>query len=441
MPKANASRRFPLTLFPILVIAAVFIAVDSPRNFRDTISAQTRRAAQSPDPFEIRLASRRFTSEEARPEWSKLFARSKSEKLHAIVQFREIPSPQTTTALASAGISLGQPLSGHSYLATIKRGVKTSAAALNQLRWAGAFSSEDKFSPAIQHLEPSAYALRNAGRVELVVTIFVDADFAAATKKAQALGATILGEARLLSRFAVSLPLNRERELASENGIQYLEPLPAPGKGESDRARTHVHADVGAIPAGRPTGQGVIAAIFDASHALTTHADFGTRVVQGDAPDNHDPEGHPMMTAGMIAGDGTISIGQGALMTRQWRGLAPAAAQVRSYSFLSSGTNSVTDYLNDVASSVQNSAVVLNNSWGTSGCNMFPYGSYEDRAPALDAVVTGSLGRPVTIVFSAGNERMGYVDSNGIFKPIALRKWLRRLPITRPSTTPRARKT
>ena len=410
LPFLRKTSRF---LLPALVLALPFLFFH--RGTPDTDAAQTRPAPRPSDPFEIRLPSRSLTPTPLRPEWAKLFPNPKSSQVHVIVQFNEIPDLGTRAALSAAGISLGQPLSGHAYLATLKRGLKLPSAELQKLRWAGAFSPEDKLSSALQRLEPSSYALRVAGRVELVVTVFPDADFAAATKGAQALGGTILGEARALSTFAVSLPLNREHKLATEDGVQYIEPLPAPGKGESDRARTHVHADVGPIPTGHPTGQGVTVAIFDASHAQIAHGDFGGRVVQGDAPDAFNPQGHPTMTAGMIVGDGSQSLAQGSSTANQWRGFAPAA-KLRSYSFLSSGGDPVTDYLGDVTSAVQNGVVVLNNSWGDSGCSPFPYGSYEGRAPILDGVVTGSLGRPVTIVFSGGNERTGYFDNNGVFQ-------------------------
>jgi hypothetical protein len=224
---------------------------------------------------------------------------------------------------------------------------------------------------------------------------------------ARDLGGHVLGQARAAAVFTVSLPIGRERELAARDEVRYIEPMSPPGQGESDRARAHVHADVaGTIPAGRPNGNGIIAGVFEDAHASTNHPDFGTRVTQGDTG-AYQPGDHATMTAGMIAGSGLQSQTKGGT-PNQWRGLAPAT-QVRSYSFLNSGTDHVTDYLNDVADAVQNDGVaVLNNSWGDSGCTTFVYGSYAGRAPFLDGVVTGSLGRPVPIVFSAGNERYGY---------------------------------
>jgi hypothetical protein len=402
-------RRFLLLM---LAVASAFLLI--PRDGRDATAAQSRQVVlPPPGPFEIRLPSRSFTPEPLPPDWPRLFPTPKSSRVHAIVQLYEIPNQQTRVALSAVGISLGQPLTGRAYLATVKRGIPPSAPSLRKLRWVGPLSIEDKLAPELQRPEQISWARRVTGRVELVVSLFPDADFASATKSAKDLGGTILGEARAASVFAVSLPLNRERDLAREDDILFIEPMPSPAKGESDRARIHVHADVGAIPPGHPTGQGVIVGIFDGAHARTSHPDFGTRVVQGDVG-TYDPQPHPTMTAGMIAGDGSQSLAQGSSSANQWRGLAPAS-QVRSYNYADPTANYVTNYLNDVTRAVQtDSVVVMNNSWGDYGCLTYPYGAYDGRAPFLDGVISGSLGRPVPIVFSGGNERAGYPNSNGV---------------------------
>lgn len=400
----------PRFLALALALASPFFLF--PRAARHAAAAQSRQVLlPPPGPFEIRLTSRSFTPEPLPLNLPGLFPNPKSSRVHAIVQLQEIPNQQTRVTLSAAGISLGQPLTGRAYLATIKRGIPPSAPSLRKLRWVGRLSIEDKLAPELQRAELISWARRVAGRVELVVNLFPDADFAAATKSAKDLGGNILGEARNASAFAVSLPLNRERDLARDDDILFIEPTPSPARGESDRARTHVHADVGAIPPGHPTGQGVIVGIFDGAHALISHPDFGTRVAQGDVG-TYDPQGHPTMTAGMIAGDGSQSLAQGSSVANQWRGLAPAS-RVRSYNYAIPSTDYVTNYLNDVTRAVQtDSVVIMNNSWGDSGCSPYPYGSYAGRAPFLDGVITGSLGRAVPIVFSGGNERAGYPGPN-----------------------------
>ena len=352
-------------------------------------------------------------------DWAAFFPTPDQQRVHAIVQLLQVPDAQTRTALAEAGIVLGQPLTGHAYLAMLRRPVRTAAPALKAIRWVGPLTLDDKIAPELKQPGRAPWARRVAGRVELVVKLFPDGNLATATQWAKNLGGDLLGEAPAVSLFTVSLPDGRERDLASLDDVRYIEPMPAPGEPESDRARGHVHADVGAIPAGRPNGNRVVVGIFDVGNASSTHPDLIGRCPQGD-PRLYTPGAHTTMTAGMIAGDGSqsssqppASPNQPRASPNQWRGLAPGAACL-SYGYgnndaSGSATDAVTNYLNDVTKAVQNdSVVVLNNSWGTSGCSTFAYGSYTGRAPFLDGVVTGSLGRPVPIVFSAGNERSGY---------------------------------
>lgn len=340
------------------------------------------------------------------------FSMPEQQQVHAIVQFLRVPDAQTRAALAEAGIVLGQPLTGHAYLAAVRRPVRTAAPALKAIRWAGPLMPDDKIAPELKQPGRAPWARRAPGRVELVVKLFPGGNLAAAAQQAKNLGGNLLGQAPAASLFTVSLPDGRERDLAGLDDVRYIEPLLAPGEPESDRARAHVHADVGVIPAGRPNGNGIVVGIFDVGNASFTHPDLVGRCPQGD-PRFYNPGAHPTMTAGMIAGDGSQSRNQSAASPNQWRGIAPRAS-CRSYGYgndfvAGPAADSVTNYLNDVTKAIQNDSVaVLNNSWGTSGCSTFAYGSYTGRAPFLDGVVTGSLGRPVPIVFSAGNERSGY---------------------------------
>ena len=239
--------------------------------------------------------------------------------------------------------------------------------------------------------------------------MFADSAVSDTIARIKALGANIVGEARAAHILTVSLPAGREGDIAKLDPVRYIEPSVPPGREESDRARGFIGADVGAIPAGRPNGQGVVVGVLEGGHAQTTHADFAGRLQVGDTG-TVSFSAHSTMTAGMIGSNGAQSIANGAATANQWRGVAPGAT-IRTYSYTTS-TDSVTDYLNDVTEAVQNDGVhLMNNSWGDFGCHTLAYGAYVGRAPFLDGVVKGSLGRPVPVVFSAGNERAGFFNS------------------------------
>lgn len=363
-----------------------------------------------PAPFEIRLPGRSLTPDAMAPNWDAVLKGAEEGRVHAVVQLVELPDAETRSALGQAGIELGQPLTGRAYLATVATKLDRTAGVLAKVRWAAPLQPEEKLAPALRDVRAMKWSNRVAGRTEVVVTLFGDADFGKAVLAARKLGAEITGQAAAARVFTTSIGAGREAELAHLDAVRYIEPTLPPGGDESDRARGFIGATVGAIGAGSPNGQGVIVGVLEGRHAQPNHPDFGNRVQQGDTGTLNVGD-HATMTAGMIAGDGSHSVANGAANAGQWRGLAPAAS-VRTYNFTTSA-NSIADYLADVTDAVQSDGVhLMNNSWGDFGCFVHPYGAYEGRAPFLDGVVRGSLGRPVPIVFSAGNERAGFSNNN-----------------------------
>ena len=364
---------------------------------------------------EIRLGERRLVPQKRRPDWDGMLRAGDARGTRAVVQLMEIPDLETRAALADAGILLGRPLAGNGWLALVRRDLDRGAAVLDKVRWAEVQRAADKLSPYLSRKAALAWAQRVPGQTELLVSLFADVDIDEALEAMRGLGAVIGGQARAARVVTVSVPSGREADLAALQSVRYVEPSVPPGTHESDRARAYLHADAGAIPAGRPDGRGVVVGVFEGGHAQTTHPDFaGGRVQQGDAGVTSFAV-HTTMTAGMIVGSGAQSVANGAASANQWRGFAPGAS-VRTYNFanFAAGGDGVTDYLNDVTDAVQNDGVhLMVNAWGTSGCATLPYGAYVGRAAFLDGVVRGSLGRPVPIVFSAGNERDGFYNSAG----------------------------
>ena len=366
--------------------------------------------AKPPAPFEIRLGGRNFVPTPARPQWDALLEQGDGERVHAVVQLIAIPDENARAALAQAGIDLGQPLTGNAYLATIAVKLDRDAAVLSSVRWAGDYAPESKLAATFADPRATTYARRTAGSIEVIVTLFADANADAAIARAKQLGAEVVAEVRAARLLVLSLPAGRESDLARIDAVRTIEPSTPAGRNEGDRARSFIGADVGAIPANRPNGTGVRVGVLEGGHALTTHPDFGNRVQQGDTG-TVTPNFHTTMTMGIIVGSGARSTAEGAPTANQWRGIAPGATGF-TYNFLTTATP-VADYIGDVTEAVQTDNVdLMNNSWGDSGCAVQPYGAYVGRAPFLDGVVKGALGRPVPIVFSAGNERAGFFNNS-----------------------------
>jgi hypothetical protein len=372
------------------------------------------KAPVRPTSYEIRFASRSFTPRPLRPNWGRLLARGDRHGVRVVVQLIATPDLTMRAQLAEAGITLGQPLTGHAFLAWVEPRLNRRAAVLDNVRWADLYQPKDKLSPSLTKDAGLSWAKRKARRIELVVSLFADKDIDEAIDRIKGLGGTLVGEARRARVLTISLPLWRQEALAGLDAVRWIEPSLPPPRNESERARASIGADVGAIPAGRPNGAGVVVGVLEEGHAQTNHPDFGGRVSQGDSGSmSYLP--HTTMTAGMIAGSGAQSLANGAAAANQWRGVAPAAS-ILTYNYLNlpPGGDAITKYINDVTEAVEKDGVdLMNNSWGDFSCTPLAFGDYVGRAPFLDGVVKGSLGRPVSIVFSAGNNRNGFFRPDG----------------------------
>jgi hypothetical protein len=170
-----------------------------------------------------------------------------------------------------------------------------------------------------------------------------------------------------------------------------------------DRAVLKLNAYNLASPPYSLTGQGVVVGVHDLLHAFR-HTDFFSRWTQGDAAVQAlSVHIHPSMTAGTIAGDGSVNI--------QYMGFAPEA-DLETYAFQGNTR------LADISLMLNRGIDIANNSWGFF-CNEQPYGDYTADARVYDRFVLGmdpdgnAIGNPTVVVFSAGNERDGSQDDEG----------------------------
>lgn len=369
-------------------------------------------ATPAPGPYRIQLGARQFSPEPM--DGAAIVAELRKSALardRFILQLDAVPDLRQRRELEDLGITLLHPLPGTAWLASVPADLAAAQLERLSVRWVGALQRDDRLSPAFASDRLGEHAQREAGRVEVLIKLFADADSTAVVARLQELGVRVRRDVGASLRVIVaSIPRPQLSTVAELDGVRLIEPTLPPGGPEADRARAYVHADP--VQADGVEGSGVTVGVLEGEHAYAAHPDFGGRAAQGDGGAVfYDPQtAHATMTAGMIGGDGTLSLarGGGAL---QWRGVAPDAT-LRSYSF-EDAVDSTTNYMGDVQDAVQNDGVdVANNSWGDFGCDVFPYGSYAGRAPFLDGVVRGSFGRRVPVVFSAGNERQGVWDDN-----------------------------
>lgn len=374
--------------------------------------------------YDISLKSRKFTPQEGIEAkiLSKLQTLIGVEKKvpHVMIQFKEIPTRIERENLNAEGIKVLSYIGGNAWYASVSNEivlrfreaeVLAKYPSFKLIRWIGDILPEDKISPRIREREVGDWARTEDGKVELVAKYYKDMMSEKAKERLEALGAFVIGEIPAVNEIIISLAEDRIQDLAGEDSICWIEPVPPPGQAESDRVRAHVQVDLAQLSG--LSGDGVAVGVFDGGHVSNTHLDFSGRVTKGDS-DPWDRAQHPTMTGGLIAGDGSQSASHGGGVN-QWRGMAPDA-DIFTYDF-SIGANPSdaaqhTNFIGDLETSVNTNEIsIANNSWGTFGCVDFPYGEYEGLCDDLDSAVRGdSYDKPVIVVFSAGNERDGYWD-------------------------------
>ncbi|HBS29707.1 MAG TPA: hypothetical protein DEB06_09725, partial [Phycisphaerales bacterium] len=244
--------------------------------------------------------------------------------------------------------------------------------------------------------------------VAACVVLHRDADLVrdgAAAVRAQ--GGRVVSFVASVNTVVAELAFSRVRALAESDAVMFIEPpLPALASTNAEnRVLTGVETVQGP-PLGL-TGAGVRVMVYDGGRVFA-HPDFAGRLTIG-LSDTAPVSSHATHVAGTVASSGAQSAGQ-------HRGMAPGA-EVISYGFegeLLPGFlyTDPGDLESDYAEAIGvYGAEVSNNSIGTNtASNGYPCeweGDYGVTSALVDAIVTGSLGAPIRVVWANGNERSG----------------------------------
>lgn len=217
-------------------------------------------------------------------------------------------------------------------------------------------------------------------------------------------GATIRSRIVSVNALVIELDLAAIPALADEDAVQWIEP-PLPRLRDINDGVRHIAQanSTQSAPYGL-TGSGVTVLLYDGGTAWASHKDFGDRVhVRDGSGLNY----HATHVAGTIGGSGSESGGG-------YRGVAPGVT-IESYGFEYDGSGTFLytnpgDLEADYGQAMNAyGAVIANNSIGTNlASNGFPCeyeGDYGLTSMLIDAIVGGSLGSPMRVVWANGNER------------------------------------
>jgi subtilisin-like proprotein convertase family protein len=173
------------------------------------------------------------------------------------------------------------------------------------------------------------------------------------------------------------------------------------------------------------TGKNAMVAVDD-SGVDVEHPDFGvtgsaetpgsatpSRVTGQNLTDLTDTSGHGTHVAGIIAGNGSMSlnpvnvgsVAEGSVTNADFRGKAPAAT-------LFSINFNNPDYVLQTSAALTN-ALISNNSWGYGGDFDYDLAAASYDAATRDALPTMTGSQPVLFVFAAGDNGSGQDDGSG----------------------------
>ena len=329
---------------------------------------------------------------------------------HVVLQLDAPATEEQRAALAAAGVTLLGYLGENAYFAALASLDTAALAAVPTLARAEAIRVDHKLHPAFASGAPEhAIVGMDGTSLEVAAYVVFHPDVPALTDGfalATAHGAIVRDSVSLVNALVIEIALPALRELAAEDGVQWIEP-PLPRFSEwNDSARVRIGANVAQAAPYNLNGSGVNVLVYDAGTARATHLDFGGRVT---VRDSSGLLGHSTHVCGTIGGNGAASGGLRA-------GMAPGVT-IQSYGFQYDGTgiflySNPGDLQADYDQAINAfGADIANNSIGTNTeTNGFPcdiQGDYGVTDQLIDSIVRGSLGSPFRIVWANGNERQG----------------------------------
>lgn len=353
-------------------------------------------AADSPSshPLRLRSGDRYLTAVE-----SESFLKSTSAVRGGVIQFESTPTATERDALSALGVVLGRYIPDNAFIASIPGNIGTAQLAAHGVKWTTGLAVADKLPDVLSESGTTpAWCVDSKGIPRFSIGVFPHVDLKEAESwMATQYGATALGASKLGHSIEVALPADNWQEIAADDRVLWVEPFwPRVITNNSNRVNTNAEA-AQAVPYSL-SGNNIVVGEWDEGRADPSHADFGGRVISADAS--------AISSHGTHVGGSVM--GAGASPSFTYRGMAPSAILL-THQWWNTASEMEFEYdnaiLNVDMSIATNSWVVGFGPPSVPTCNSF-LGNYFAECANLDDVARGDLGKPVTIVWAAGNERL-----------------------------------
>jgi hypothetical protein len=313
-------------------------------------------------------------------------------RMHVIIQLEDVPTVERRIELIDAGVRLLSYIPNRSWLAGIETDKLTAIGALPGVRAITEILPQDKLAHAIREQGINAYsrnaaARRNSpepGEAKLVALLFEDVALDAGVAAIEELGGTVIDRDSDLNCLVLYLPVDAVDALAACDCVkwidQHYEPVDL-----NDGVRAAINANAVQIAPYNLTGTSVVLGQWESGHPDDTHDDLAGRVTN--IQDGSAVTDHATLVAGTMIGSGQLLY--------QYRGVATAATVVSFRTW-----ENIIDLRRQYRDAINLYGIdISNNSWGKVEWNV-----YKDYAGALDAIVRGDLGKPISMTWAVGNE-------------------------------------
>ncbi len=431
-----------LAASPLLLVSnhAVIASIEADEGDPPFPSAEQPLDLTSPEPqpaqppgapvsHAVRLQSREFVPSPTDTQLLQRLASTGRDSVHILVQLDFIPRAAAKAELEARGLRLLAYVPDYTWIASIRADDLVSAVQLPGVTWLGPLEPGDKLDPAIVRNQWGPYNLAPDGTAAVNVALHADVSLDAGRLVVASHGGRITGEVTGINVLVVEMPRAAIETLASEDIVQWIEPVAPPLVETNDGSRQQIGVTAVQASPYSLDGTDVDVLIYDSGQA-GDHVDFGTRLAHGDTTTVRD---HSTHIAGIVGGSGANSIVQGGTAL-QWRGMAPNAGLV-SYGASYSGSGylfyqNVPDIEDDWAhaqnwygADIGTASVVANiylNYYPT-GCAIM--GKYGASSVLIDQIVRGGnpvvgVGNKYIATWSVGNER-GWTTSCGTYAIVA----------------------
>lgn len=334
----------------------------------------------------VLLKSRRFVPRPGLDDLSSAQQPVGSGRIHAILQLDAVPTVDQKARLAEAQVGLLSYIPNSAWLASLPLSNAERIAAIPGVRALAKIEPQDKIDPTLREQGVNAYSRTADGRARLIATFFEDVNLHEGVETVVQLGGQIIERSHTDSRIVLLLPADCVYDLASFDAVKWIDQhYESVDLNDGMRAAANVDA-VQAWPYSL-SGAGVVVGQWESGHPDANHVDLIGRVTNVD--DDGRLGDHATLVAGTLVGDGSL------LASRRYRGVAPEATLVSFRAW-----DNVAELREHYERAIDFYGIdISNNSWGK-----VEWHAYKDYCAALDDIVRGGLGKPVSVVCAAGNE-------------------------------------